>query len=181
MLRFDYECRKGHQFTLWNTEGLLCPLCGSRKIKKIFLTPPAAVTGEAARIDKLAEKQIEAAGLSNYTNAQGAIRRTRKTDPKLLEAVTAAKAANVPFEIKTGPNGLVSQATAPSNVPIGLARQITARGKGMVTHQPKGTGALVGNLMSNAKRAFNPLNGAYRLPKDGGRDDSAKLQSMLKR
>ena len=182
MVRFDMACKKCEKtFVLWSDEGKVCAYCGSKRIFKVFLTPPAAVTGEAARIDKLAEKQIDAAGLSNYTNAQGTIRRTRKTDPKQIEAMAAAKAANVPFQIQTGPNGVMSQATTPANVPVGLGRAIASRGKGEVTHAPKGTGAVVNNLMQTGRR-FSPLSGpiAYRLPKDGGKDDSAKLKSLMR-
>lgn len=183
MVRFDFACKKCEKtFTVWSDEARRCAYCGSTRVFKIFLTPPAALTGEPARIDKLAEQQIAAAGLSNYTNAHGAIKRTRATDPKLLEAQAAAKKANVPFEIKTGPSGtLATQATAPQQVPVALGREVASRGKGHVTHMPKGSGALVDGLMNRAKSVFNPLRGPYRLPKDGGREDSAKLQSMLKR
>lgn len=183
-IRFDFACKKCETtFTVWSDAAKCCPACGSKRVFKVFLTPPAASTGNAAAIDKLAEAQIDAAGLSNYTNQNGNIRRTRKTDPKHLEAIAAAKRHNVPYEktpIVTQPNGaFVTRGQAPQQVPVGLGRQIASRGKGTITHNPKGTGAIVSGLMQSGRK-FSPLNGPYRLPKDGGRDDSVKLKAMIK-
>src|SRR5574341_850151 len=103
IVRFDYACKKCEKtFVVWSDEAKVCPLCASKRVFKVFLTPIAISTGNSARIDKLAEKQLEAAGLSNYTNAGGSIRLTRKTDPKALEAIAAAKANNIPIP-STGP------------------------------------------------------------------------------
>lgn len=179
MIRFDMACKRCEKtFVVWSDEARVCAYCGSKRVFKVFLTPPSINSGNGSEIEKLAEKQLDAAGLSNYTNAGGTIRRERKTDPKMLEAIAAAKKHNVPFEMKTGPNGAVTQSATPMNVPVGLGRQIATRGKGQITHQPKGTGAVVQNLMQTGRR-FNPLKGPYRIPKDGGKDDGAKLKSMI--
>ena len=178
MVRFGYECRKGHQFTLWNTEALLCPLCASKKIKKIFLTPPAASTGNAARIDKLAEKQLDAAGLSNYTNAGGSIRRTRRTHPSQIAAVAAAKANNLPFSIETGPAGRPISQPLPMNNP--LAQGIAARGKGHVTYNPQGSGALVQNVIQTGKR-ISPLTAHERIYHPKAKEDGAAVKELMKK
>jgi hypothetical protein len=181
VVRHDYECRKGHQFTLWNTEGLLCPLCGSKKIKKIFLTPPGISTGNAQRVDELAEKQLEAAGLSNYTNANGTIRRTRKTDPKQLEAVAAAKATNTPFDMRAP---IVTGPAPRGNIPIPQVARLAQsfnQGKSKVTSNPRGQGALVNNVLQRGKQ-LNPLSARtiYRNHADA-KNDMVKVQSLIKR
>jgi DNA-directed RNA polymerase subunit RPC12/RpoP len=179
MIRFDYACKKCEKtFTVWSDEARICAYCGSKRVFKVFLTPPAAVTGNAARIDKLAERQLEAAGLSNYTNAGGTIRRTRKTHPSELAAVAAAKAHNVPFEIVTGPQG--RPLTQPLTVNNPIAQAIAARGKGQVTHNPRGSGALVKQVMDRA-RVINPLDkmtGERRYHKDA-KQDVAIVQSLM--
>src|SRR6266576_1952203 len=104
MVRFDFACKKCEKtFTVWSDEARICPYCASKRVFKVFLTAPAAVTGKAAQIDKLAEQQLDAAGLSNYTNAGGTIRRTRKTHPTEIAAQAAAKAHNIPLTTTTGP------------------------------------------------------------------------------
>lgn len=183
MVRHDYACKRCEKtFVLWSDDGRVCPHCASRRVFKVILTPIATSTGNAAKLDKLAEKQIEAAGLSNYSNAGGTIRRTRKTDPKLLEAVAAAKAANIP--IQTGANGRIqSTAASPVRVQNPIAQQIAARGKGHVTTNPKGPGAVVNQLMQTGRRAFNlnHLTQERRYPTDGGKADVAKLASLLRK
>ena len=125
MIRFDYACKKCEKtFTVWSDEARICAYCGSKRVFKVFLTPPAAVTGNAARIDKLAEKQLEAAGLSDYSNANGNIRRTRRTHPSEIAAVAAAKANNIPIE--TGPSGPTHEPTDTDQSPDG-ARNRGAR------------------------------------------------------
>jgi DNA-directed RNA polymerase subunit RPC12/RpoP len=183
MVRFDYACKKCEKtFVVWSDEAKRCAYCGSKRVFKVFLTPPAMSTGTAQRVDALAEQQLEAAGLSNYTNAGGSVRRTRKTDPKELEAVAAAKANNVPFDLKgpirTGP----AQA---GNVPIPHLQQaiqsVNNPGKSKVTHSPRGTGALVNQVVQRA-RQLSPLSGRtiYRShPK--AKEDMALVQSLIKR
>lgn len=186
MIRHDYECRKGHQFTLWNTEGLLCPLCGSKKIKKIFLTPPAASTGNAARIDKLAEKQLDAAGLSNYTNAHGTIKRTRRTHPSEIAAVAAAKANNIPLAA-TGParglEGKIQQMreqyrTLGAN---GVIKQFGGQGKTMVTSSPRGPGALVQSVVQRGKQLAPLAAMGERIYHPKAKEDGAALKEMMKK
>jgi len=182
MVRFDIACKKCEKTaTVWSDEAKVCPYCGSKRIFKVFLTPPAASTGNANRVDALAEKQLEAAGLSNYTNAGGTVRRTRKTDPKLLEAMAAAKANNVPFDlkgpIKTGP-------AVRGALPIPQVQQMAQsfnQGKSKVTHSPRGQGALVNNVIQRG-RQLNPLSARtiYRTHADA-KNDMVKVQSLIKR
>jgi DNA-directed RNA polymerase subunit RPC12/RpoP len=179
MVRFDFACKHCEKtFTVWSDEAKLCAYCGSKRVFKVFLTPTAHSTGRDARIAKLAEKQLDAAGLSNYTNAGGSIRRTRKTDPKMLEAEAAAKANNVPFDprgpIRTGP---AMSRSVPIQVP--LAAAITSRGKGQITPAPKGTGALVDGLMQRG-RVVDPLwKRGERITSPAPKEDAAKLKSLM--
>lgn len=181
MIRFDYACKKCEKtFVVWSDEARRCAYCGSKRVFKVFLTAPSINTGNPAEIEKLAERQLEAAGLSNYTNANGTIRRERKTDPKMIEAIAAAKKYNVPFQ--TGPNGTLQSAAAPpTQIPVALGREIAARGKAKLTMRPRGTGALTSNIIERGKR-FDPYrNGPYRLPKDGGTEDLTTVQKMIGR
>lgn len=182
MVRFDYACKKCEKtFTVWSDEALICPLCRSKRVFKIFLTPPAASTGNAQRVDALAEKQLDAAGLSNYTNAGGTIRRTRKTDPIMLDAVAAAKANNVPFDMRAP---IVTGPAPRGQVPIPQAQraiQSFNQGKAKVTNNPRGQGALVNNVLQRG-RQLNPLSARtiYRNHADS-KNDMVKVQSLIKR
>jgi len=180
MMRFDFACKRCEkQFILWSDDGKVCPHCGSKRIMKIFITAPAFSTGIGAAADKLAEQQLDAAGLSNVTNYGGQIVRTRKTDPKAIEAERVAKANNIP--IVTAPAGKV--ATTPAlRQQIPLARQLMARGKAHITHAPKGQGAMVANLMETG-RTIDPLGRRSEriLPADKGASDSATLKNLLGR
>lgn len=181
MVRFDYACKKCEKtFVVWSDEAKRCAYCGSKRVFKVFLTPPAASTGNAERVDKLAEQQLEAAGLSNYTNAGGSIRRTFKTDPKQNEAIAAAKAENVPFIPATGPNGRLISTPIPARQHP-LAAQIAARGKGQITPNPRGTGALVNQLMQRG-RVIDPLaKRGERIYHKEASNDSTMLQTLLKK
>jgi DNA-directed RNA polymerase subunit RPC12/RpoP len=182
LVRFDYACKKCEKtFTIWSDDALACPLCRSKRVFKIFLTPPAASTGNAAAVDKLAEHQLEAAGLSNYTNAGGTIRRTRKTDPKQLEAVAAAKSANVPFDMRAP---IVTGPAPKGNIPIPQVARLAQsfnQGKSKVTSNPRGQGALVNNVLQRG-RQLNPLSARtiYRTHADA-KNDMVKVQSLIKR
>lgn len=177
MIRFDFACKKCEkQFTLWSDDGKVCPHCASKRIMKIFLTPPAYSTGNSAAIDKAAEANLNAAGFSNYTNYGGQVNRTRKTDPKELEAIAAAKANNVP--IVTGPNGRVQTAPALAQQ-LPLARMIGARGRGHITQTPQGQGGMVQNLMQHGKR-LDPLAArSERIFHKDAASESAALKGML--
>jgi DNA-directed RNA polymerase subunit RPC12/RpoP len=179
MVRFDFACKKCEKtFTVWSDEAKVCPYCCSKRVFKVFLTPTAYSTGKASRVDNLAERQLDAAGLSNYTNVGGTIRRTRKTDPKELEALAAAKANNLPFDprqpITTGP---AVPRTMPGQIP--LAQDIKSRGKGHITPTPKGPGALVEGLMQRG-RVVDPLwRRGERINSPSAKEDAAKLNKLL--
>ena len=181
MIRHDFACKKCEKtFTAWDDEARRCAYCGSKRVFKVFLTPIATSTGNAARIDKLAEKQLEAAGLSNYTNAGGSIRRTRKTHPSEIAAVAAAKANNVPFPIVTGPAGRpISQ---PLQINHPMVQAITARGKGHVTQNPRGTGAIVNHLIHQARQQtpLERMTGERRYHKDSN-EEMAIVKSLMKK
>ena len=177
MIRHDYACKKCEKtFTAWDDSARICAYCGSRRVFKVFLTPPAASTGNAARIDKLAEKQLDAAGLSNYTNAGGSIRRTRRTHPTELAAIAAAKAGNIPIE--TGPSGRVMSQPIPMNHP--LVQGIAARGKGHVTHNPQGSGALVHSVIERGKQVA-PLMAHERIYHPKAKEDGVAVKELMKK
>jgi len=137
-------------------------------------------TGNAAKIDKLAEKQLDAAGLSNYTNAGGSIRRTRRTHPSEIAAVAAAKANNIPFEIVTGPQG--RPLTQPLTVNNPIAQAIAARGKGHVTQNPKGSGAVLQQVMEQGKKLspLDKMTGERRYHKDAAAE-MALVKSLMRK
>ena len=183
MVRFDFACKKCETtFTAWSDEAHFCPLCGSKRVFKVFLTPPAASTGNAARIEKLAERQLDAAGLSNYTNKHGSSRRTRKTDPKMIEAIASAKANNIDMDaiFPTGPSGTIqARPMAASQHP--LAASIAARGKGVITQSPKGTGALVSNIINVGKRVAPLAARGERIYSPSPKQDSEVLASYMRK
>ena len=178
-VRHDYACKKCEKtFTAWDDSARVCAYCGSKRVFKVFLTPPAASTGNAARIDKLAEKQLDAAGLSNYTNAGGSFRRSRRTHPSQIAAVAAAKANNLPFSIETGPAGRPMSQPLPMNNP--LAQGSAARGKGHVTYSPQGSGALVQNVIQTGKR-ISPLTAHERIYHPKAIEDGAAVKELMKK
>ncbi len=189
MVRFDFACKKCEKmFVVWSDEAKRCAYCGSKRVFKVFLTPTAISTGTASKIDNLAEKQLEAAGLSNFTNVGGTIKRTRKTDPKALEAVAVAKAHNIP--ITTGP-----QTGLEKNVELmrqqfkaigaqGFIKQAGATGnKTVVTQNPRGTGALVQNIVQNARQTIplSRLGPRYEPLPGRAKEDSEQLNKLLRK
>ncbi len=182
MVRIDLACKKCEKtFTVWSDDAKICAYCGSKRVFKVFLTPTAFNTGTPAKIEKLAEQQINAAGLSNFTNVGGTPRRTRKTDPKALEAVAAAKAANVPFDmrgpIQTGP-ALSPQMPVPSNLRHAV-QSFNNTTKGFVTHNPKGPGQLVHQLMQRGRQLAPLATRGERIYHANAKEDSVKLKSMM--
>lgn len=185
MVRHDYACKKCEKtFVVWSDEARRCAYCGSSRVFKVFLTPTAISTGNAAKIDNLAEKQLEAAGLSNYTNAGGSIRRTRKTSPIALEAVAAAKANNIP--IVTGPQSGVEK-----NIELmrqqfkslgaqGFIKSAGATGnKTVITETPRGSGALVKNIVQTARQTIPLSSMGQRILHPKAKEDSAQLKQLL--
>jgi DNA-directed RNA polymerase subunit RPC12/RpoP len=182
MVRHDYACKKCEKtFVAWSDEARFCPHCRSKRVFKVFLTPTAFNSGTPAKIEKLAEKQLDAMGLSNYTNVGGTPKTTRKTHPTEIAAVAAAKAANVPFDmrapIRTGP------ALSPAMpIPGSLRNAVQSfnnTAKGFVTHQPKGPGALVNNLMQRGRQVAPLASRGERIYHANSKEDSAKLKSMM--
>jgi NAD(P)H-dependent flavin oxidoreductase YrpB (nitropropane dioxygenase family) len=139
----------------------------------------------------LAEKQLDAAGLSNFTNVGGTPRRTRKTDPKALEAVAVAKANNIPIPA-TGPQPNSAMAANIEKMRaqfknLGANGFIKAAGgvgnKTVVTQNPRGPGALVNGIVHGARQTM-PLSrmGSRYEPLPGrAKEDSEKLQSLLRK
>lgn len=188
MVRFDFACKRCEKtFVVWSDSAKICPHCGSKRVFKVFLTPPAINTGDPARIEKLAEEQLEAAGLSNYTNRNGDVKRTRKTDPKMLEAIAAAKRENVPFNpggIVTGPNG-INPLTQKQTIAVPTnSGQFVAPGSGGIaraTTTPSGTGAQVNSLMRTGRRVDPLMNRTIVRQSKDPKADSDRLNALLKR
>lgn len=185
MVRFDFACKKCEKtFVVWSDEAKVCAYCGSKRVFKVILTPTAISTGGASRIDKLAEKQLEAAGLSNYTNAGGSIRRTRKTDPKALEAVAVAKAHNIPIP-PTGPqSGLEAniermRAQFRGLGADGYIKAAGGKGKTVVTQTPRGPGALVNGIVQRARQVVPLAAMGERIVSPNAKEETAKLKSLL--
>ena len=192
MVRFDFACKKCEKtFVVWSDDARRCAYCGSKRVFKVFLTPTAISTGSASKIDALAEKQLDAAGLSNFTNVGGTPRRTRKTDPKALEAVAVAKANNIPIPA-TGPQPSSAMAANIEKMRaqfknLGANGFIKAAGgvgnKTVVTQNPRGPGALVNGIVQGARQTM-PLSrmGSRYEPLPGrAKEDSEKLQSLLRK
>lgn len=188
MVRFDYACKKCEKtFTVWSDEAKRCAYCGSLRVFKVFLTPPAAVTGKASDLDKLAEKQLEAAGLSNYTNVGGAIKRTRRTHPTEIAAIAAAKAHNIPIAPPTGPQ---TPTAMEANIQRmrenfrgmganGLIKAAGGTGKTVITPTPRGPGALVNEIVHGARRTIPLAAMGQRILHPKSKEDSAQLKSLL--
>ena len=188
MVRNDYACKKCEKtFTAWSDEARRCAYCGSRRVFKVFLTAPAASTGNAARIDKLAEKQLNAAGLSNYTNAGGTVRRTRRTHPTELAAIAAAKANNLPLTT-TGPaaagleGGIQKLRDQFRQLgPGGVIKQFGGQGKTVVTQSPRGPGALVQSVVQRGKQIAPLAKMGERIYHPNAKDEGAKLKELMKK
>lgn len=188
MIRHDYACKKCEKtFTAWDDSARICAYCGSKRVFKVFLTPPAASTGNAARIEKLAEKQLDAAGLSDYSNAHGRIRRTRKTHPSEIAAVAAAKANNLPLTA-TGPAaaGIDRQITQMREQyrqlgPGGLIKAFGGQGKTVVTSSPRGPGALVQSVVQRGKQIAPLAAMGERIYHPKSKEDGAALKEILKK
>lgn len=189
MVRHDFACKKCEgTFTIWSDSAKVCPLCGSKRIFKVFLTPTAFNTGNPAKIEKLAEQQLEAAGLSNYSNAGGTIRRTRKTNPAQLQAERTARANNLP--IVTGPAGRLNNGVKAVNDfwvkqgANGVIQRFGGHGETRITTTPRGPGELVSHLMNTGggirNAGLNPYTRPIdRLYKPDHKDESAKLKAMM--
>lgn len=88
MVRFDFECPVGHQFTLWSDEARMCPQCGSEFLKKIILDLNVG-TKPIAKVDNLVRKALEEQGITNIQGGGHEGERekiTRKTTPEQLQA-----------------------------------------------------------------------------------------------
>ncbi len=192
MVRHDYACKKCEaSFILWSDEASRCPKCGSKRIFKVFITPVAFSSGQAAAVDKLAERQLEAAGLSNYTNAGGQIRRTRKTRVAELEAQAASKRYNVPLPtspIQTGPAAVGIDAKVEemrrnykSMGAQGYLKAAGAQGKTQITESPRGPGALTHQIVRRARQVAPLSNMGERIYSKDAKTETVKLQSLLKR
>jgi DNA-directed RNA polymerase subunit RPC12/RpoP len=189
MVRHDYACKKCEKtFTAWDDSARICAYCGSKRVFKVFLTPPAASTGNAARIEKLAEKQLNAAGFSDYSNAHGRIRRTRKTHPSEIAAVAAAKANNIPITA-TGPAGAGINAGIQQMRdqyrqlgPGGVIKAFGGQGaKTTITSSPRGPGALVQTVVQRGKQIAPLAAMGERIYHPKAKEDGAKLKEMLKK
>ena len=185
MVRHDYACKKCEKtFTAWSDEACFCPHCRSKRVFKVFLTPPAASTGRAARIDKLAERQLDAAGLSNYTNVGGAPRRTRRTHPTEIAAVAAAKANNIPIQTGPAQGGIDAKVQQMRDQyrqmgAGGLIKAFGGQGKTRVTSSPRGPGQLVNQIVQQGRQVAPLASVGQRIYHPQGKEDSAKLKSML--
>lgn len=54
----------------------VCPACGSREAKRVFLTPPGinggeSTSGSARRIDRLLEREFKKQNVANFSNCRG--------------------------------------------------------------------------------------------------------------
>ena len=185
MVRHDYACKKCDKtFVAWDDEARFCPHCRSKRVFKVFLTPPAASTGRASRIDKLAERQLDAAGLSNYTNVGGAPRRTRRTHPTEIAAVAAAKANNIPIQTGPAKGGIEAKVQQMREQykamgAQGLIKSFGGQGKTQVTDSPRGPGALVNSIVKRGRQVAPLASMGQRIYHPEGKADSAKLQSLL--
>lgn len=185
MVRHDWACKKCEKtFTAWDDDARCCAYCGSKKVFKVFLTPPAASTGRAARIEKLAEKQLDAAGLSNYTNVGGTPRRTRRTHPSEIAAIAAAKAHNIQIP-PTGPQSGLEANIARMRDQYrgmgagGLIKAFGGQGKTTVTTNPRGSGALVDNIVKRARQVAPLASMGQRIFHPNAKEESANLKSLL--
>lgn len=185
MVRLDVACKRCEKtFVAWSDDAKKCPYCGSKRVFKVFLTPIATSTGRAARIEKLAEKQLDAAGLSNYTNVGGTPRRTRKTDPKALEAQAAAKAANIaipPTGPQTGLDARIAQMREQykSMGANGLIKSFGGQGKTQITSTPRGSGALVNQIVQRGRQIAPLASMGQRIYSPTAKEDSAKLTKLM--
>lgn len=185
MVRNDYECSKcDHGFIAWSDDAKFCPHCGSKRIKKVFLTPPAASTGRAAKIEKLAEKQLDAAGLSNYTNVGGTPRRTRRTHPTEIAAQAAAKSANIPIQTGPATGGIEAKVQQMreqyrSMGAQGLIKQFGGQGKTTLTSSPRGPGQLVNQIVQRGRQLAPLASMGQRIYSPTAKEDSAKLKQIM--
>jgi len=186
-VRHDMACKKCEKtFVIWSDDPQFCPLCRSKRIFKVFLTPPAVSTGNVARIENLAEQQINAAGLSNYTNVGGTPRRTRRTDPKQLEAIAAAKANNIPMETGPAMRGIDQRIQQMREQykkigATGVIQSMGGQGKTQVTSNPRGPGALVNGVLQRAKQVAPLARMGERIYAKDAKEESAKLAALMKR
>lgn len=191
MVRFDFACKKCEgTFTLWSDAAKCCPACGSKRVFKVFLTAPAFSTGNANMVDKLAEKQLDAAGLSNYTNAGGTIRRSRRSDRAKLEAIAQAKRLNLPYNpnapIVTGPVG----GSLEQKVEIlrkqykdlgaqGVIKSFGGQGKTQLTHNPRGSGAVVNQVVQRGRQVAPLARMGERIYHKEAKSEGEKLQTLM--
>lgn len=175
-IRFDFACTEGHEFVLWSDDARLCPVCGSEFLKRIFLTAPGVTTERAKKTDQVLKSQIDAFGFSNMSSRPGEKAKfTRETDPKLIEAERAARAANIPFNptapIQTGAAGNLKNSVP---VPTMNVKQLLGSRLGSTPE-----GQTVSGLIRDAGR-IQPLRRQYpRVVHQDAASDRSDLKKAL--
>lgn len=191
MVRFDFACKKCEgTFTLWSDAAKCCPSCGSKRVFKIFLTAPAFSTGRGAAIEKLAEQQLDAAGLSNFTNRGGIPKRTRRADRAQALAVAQAKRLNMPYNpnapITTGP----AAAGLEQKVEVlrkqyrdlgaqGVIKSFGGEGKTRITNDPRGPGAVVNQVVQRARQIAPLSRMGERIYHKEAKGEVERVQSLM--
>lgn len=67
-LRFDWECETCEAiFEQWDNNRV-CTYCGSKKIHKVFITPPGKLSKSTKFMDSTMQSLIQANGMTDYQN-----------------------------------------------------------------------------------------------------------------
>lgn len=93
-VRFDFECQKGHTFTLWSDDARCCPICQNEYLKRVFLEPVGVVTPKTHAVDNLVRRELENRGITNIQGGGHEGERekiTYKTTPAELAAAKIEK------------------------------------------------------------------------------------------